>query len=342
MKRIVSGIMLTLLLINLLTLTSSSIATSKEMAISSLLGDKNPSRATDFPLRNSSDSIASHAEPIIHPEPGQYANYSHNLYYENGTVVWFGWWNMSYIDYLDVDLINATHTLVRPEPSNGTFWLAINKTDRWVPYGNHWWVDSWYSAWIETSITVGSVVNMWKTNGTVTGTAASEMKINGQRISIDCWIVHFSELGVPYMNYTAFFDKQAGVLIELASSFEPYFNLTLVSTNIPVGSWISVYTDRNSYSAGDTMNLGLNVTNPLDRGVTVCIAIWVKKPDGSIYLILHAHAVTLPEGFEYSNPDFKTFTLPSIPTGNYTWHAAFLKRTTHTIIAEDTAEWQFS
>jgi len=105
---------------------------------------------------------------------------------------------------------------------------------------------------------------------------------------------------------------------------------------------ISIYTDRYSYSAGDTMHLGLDIYNPLDRPITVCIAIWLERPVGPIKLILHAHAVTLPASFTYSNPDFETFVLPAIPPGTYTWHAAFLKPTNHQILVEDTAEWEFS
>lgn len=105
---------------------------------------------------------------------------------------------------------------------------------------------------------------------------------------------------------------------------------------------ISIYTDKYSYSAGDTMYLGLDVTNPLDYAITVCIAIWSEIPDGSICPILHAHAMTLPAGFIYSNPDLLTFMLPNVPAGVYTLHAALLEPTVHAILVEDIAEWQFS
>ena len=104
---------------------------------------------------------------------------------------------------------------------------------------------------------------------------------------------------------------------------------------------ISIYTDKYSYSAGEKMYLGLDIYNPLDSPITVCIAIWLEKPRYPRYLILHAHAVTLPAGFTYSNPTFKSYVLPSIPPGTYTWHAAILNPTTHTVYVEDTAEWQF-
>ncbi len=104
---------------------------------------------------------------------------------------------------------------------------------------------------------------------------------------------------------------------------------------------ISIYTDEYSYSVGDTMHLGLDIENP-GGPMTACIAIWLERPVGPVVVILHAHAVTLPAGFTYSNPSFESFVLPSIPSGVYTWHAAFLNPATHAILVEDTAEWQFT
>ncbi|MFQ6095734.1 MAG: ABC transporter substrate-binding protein, partial [Candidatus Bathyarchaeia archaeon] len=103
--------------------------------------------------------------------------------------------------------------------------------------------------------------------------------------------------------------------------------------------FISIYTDKDTYLAGDTMHLGLNITNPFDFAIYVCVAIWLEKPTGPIYLLLHKHNVTLPAGFTYSNPNFRSFEIPTIPTGAYTWHAALLDPTTHSIVDEDTGEW---
>ncbi len=103
---------------------------------------------------------------------------------------------------------------------------------------------------------------------------------------------------------------------------------------------IAIYTDKDTYSAGDPMQLGLDITNP-GNAVTVCIAIWLERPVGPIKVILHAHPVTLPAGLEYSNPTFKTFTLPSISPGTYTWHAAILNPATHQFLAHDLKVWEF-
>jgi len=118
-------------------------------------------------------------------------------------------------------------------------------------------------------------------------------------------------------------------------------NYPLVKPYVPGNLSVSVYTDKYIYNVGDTMHLGLNVANP-DSVKYLCFAIWVELPSSSIYLYMHKHSVVLPIGTVYSNPNFESITLPSIPSGTYTWHAAFLERTTHTIIVEDTAEWQFS
>jgi C1A family cysteine protease len=104
---------------------------------------------------------------------------------------------------------------------------------------------------------------------------------------------------------------------------------------------ISIYTDKYSYSVGDTLYLGLDLTNP-GPALTACVAVWLERPVGGIRVILHAHAITLRPGLEYSNPSFKTFTLETTSTGTYIWHVAVLEPTTHDIIVEDTAEWEFS
>jgi probable HAF family extracellular repeat protein len=109
----------------------------------------------------------------------------------------------------------------------------------------------------------------------------------------------------------------------------------------PISACIQVYTDKEVYRYGDTMHLGLDIYNPLDNPVTVCFAIWAELRDNSIFLLFHEHAVTLPAGFTYSDPDFKTFELPELPSGTYTWHTAFLKPSNHQMLLEDSTEWKF-
>lgn len=115
----------------------------------------------------------------------------------------------------------------------------------------------------------------------------------------------------------------------------------LVKPHGPGNLTVSTYTDKETYHAGETMHLGLNLANR-DSVKYLCFAVWCELPDSSIHLYMHQHSVLLPIGATYSNPDFQTITLPNLPIGNYTWHAAFLERATHTIIVEDTAEWIFN
>jgi hypothetical protein len=101
-----------------------------------------------------------------------------------------------------------------------------------------------------------------------------------------------------------------------------------------------VYTDKYSYGLGDTMDVGLDISYWGDDTMR-CFALWIENPLGGVKIIRHAHNIPLPQGFEYSDPAFMTFVLPSIPAGVYTWHATLLDPSTHDIIMEDTAEWEF-
>lgn len=104
---------------------------------------------------------------------------------------------------------------------------------------------------------------------------------------------------------------------------------------------LNVYTDKYRYSLGDAMHLGLDVEN-LDGSALVGFKLWVELPDGSTHTVLNLSSVTIPEKLMYSNPSFKSFTLPSLQPGIYVWHAAFVDTMRPATIVEDTAEWMFS
>jgi len=132
-------------------------------------------------------------------------------------------------------------------------------------------------------------------------------------------------------------------LIFAAATTSRFHDVEISQDNaISAGVWpdISIYTDRYTYHAGDTMYLGLNVTNP-DGQMNICFEVWVVLPDSSIYLYIHMHNLVLPADFSYSNPAFRTITLPNLTQGNYTWHAALLDPSTHEILYEDKARWEF-
>ena len=117
----------------------------------------------------------------------------------------------------------------------------------------------------------------------------------------------------------------------------PGADIDAIETLYPAAS-VSISTDKYSYTAGDTMHVGLDVTNPGDAQA-VSVKIGVEKQDGSTVWFISKPSVTLPAGLEYSKD--KLITLPSIPAGIYTWRAILDDPVTGEIICEDTAEWEF-
>lgn len=118
-------------------------------------------------------------------------------------------------------------------------------------------------------------------------------------------------------------------------------NYPLAKPYIPDNLSVSIYTDKDTYQAGETMHLGLDITNP-DSVKYQCFALVLEFPDSTLYPVMHQHSVVLPIGLEYSSLSFKIFNLPNIPSGTYTWHLALLERATHEILVHDTVEWVFS
>ena len=103
---------------------------------------------------------------------------------------------------------------------------------------------------------------------------------------------------------------------------------------------ISIYTDKTSYTTGEKMHLGLDVKNPADYDQRVSAYIYLETPMGSDFTLIK-RMVSLPAGLDYSNPNFKVFPLPAIPSGTYTWHAILDDPVTGAIISESEAEWEF-
>ncbi|MFQ6072046.1 MAG: hypothetical protein ACE5KT_05010 [Methanosarcinales archaeon] len=101
---------------------------------------------------------------------------------------------------------------------------------------------------------------------------------------------------------------------------------------------IHIYTDKASYSTGDLQKLGLDLKNP-DLAQSVIVKIWLSGPR---YYPLIDQQVTLPEGLNYSKPEFKKFKLPNLPSGTYTWNAQLIEAVTSVIISEDAAKWNFT
>lgn len=181
------------------------------------------------------------SEWIINPLLGQYANYSYIAYAPDETILWHYWLNTSYHDYVEPDVINATRTIadILNPPSTGETWLTINLTDRWVLDGNSGWENTWYWDWIETSVTIGSTVNVYTEMAEVVGLETVEVNVNGEDRLFDCWVVNWTLYDSDH--YMEFYDVQTGLVVYQIEEllWEPgvyyYAYFTLVSTNIPVG-----------------------------------------------------------------------------------------------------------
>ncbi len=104
---------------------------------------------------------------------------------------------------------------------------------------------------------------------------------------------------------------------------------------------ISVSTDKAQYTEGDTMEVGLTLTNPHDA-IRVGVYIWVDSPDGTRYWVERKPSVNLPQGFEFNDPVWKTNTLPALPVGEYHWHAVILDPSTRYVLNESIHPWSFA
>lgn len=147
---------------------------------------------------------------------------------------------------------------------------------------------------------------------------------------------------IYYWEYTAPGDYSVKLKVkDDEGDISNWSNITYIHVNPAPTLNVSTYTDKYNYSAGDTMHLGLVVSNT-DGPMNACFAVWVVRPSSQIYLYMHMHNITLSAGFSYNNPSWQTLQLPTLPSGTYVWHAAFLNPAAHTILVEDTAQWQFN
>jgi carboxypeptidase T len=103
---------------------------------------------------------------------------------------------------------------------------------------------------------------------------------------------------------------------------------------------IKMYTDKTEYSKNETMRLGLNLINP-NGAANVGVGVWVDMPSGAKYWVVQEPNVNIPKNFNYSNPAWKTYTLPTLEPGNYSWHAMVVDSSTYHVLSESIAKWSF-
>jgi len=275
--------MVTLLLASMLTLAfniQTVIADRETMTLDDGPFIYGPTQ--DPPLKIARKALSTLAVDIIHPQPGQFSNYSH--YYSNGTDEWYGWWNTSYTSYVQPHVINTTHAIVRPVFPNGTFWCTVDTTNRWVTNTDpeFWWNQSWYGFWIETNVTIGSVINWWTTNVTINGSRI--VPINGAMINT--WFINLT-YGYGDGYDLLYFDKQTGVLVAyVAKMYDQMINLTLTRTNIPIGEKLSTSTyfnlNPNPATIGQKVTLkGILVDEFSQRLSSETVKIYARPLAGS-------------------------------------------------------------
>lgn len=89
------------------------------------------------------------------------------------------------------------------------------------------------------------------------------------------------------------------------------------------------------------MKVGLKLTNP-ENAIVVGVGVWIDLPSGDKYWVVREPYVTVPEGFSYANPAWRSYVLPSLQPGSYAWHAMVVDASTAYVLSESKAPWMFN
>lgn len=259
-----------------------------------------------------SESFCQSTVDIIHPQPGQFADYSHSHYYPNGTVEWSGWWNTSYNEYVQPHLINITHIVEQLE-MNGTFWCTVDTTNRLVTDTSldFWWNQTWYTDWIETNVTDGSIINWWTTTAEIVGSQI--LYVVGRHV--DCWVANASVSENFYE--LSYYDKITGLLTKYQIFVEGELldDFPLNATNIPIGEKLStaVYfnVNPNPASPGETVTLKGILVDEFSRPLSNQTAKLYARP-----LVGSWSYITSLTTNSYGIFTWQA-TIPEIPPGTY-------------------------
>jgi hypothetical protein len=107
---------------------------------------------------------------------------------------------------------------------------------------------------------------------------------------------------------------------------------------------IEVSADKPQYRTSDRMNIGLKITNQRCSAV-VDILIIVERPlcvnDNRFVILEDRKSVTLPSGFDFNNPTWKSLFLPPIHWGDYTLRAFIKDPATGKTISQSEATFSF-
>jgi len=106
------------------------------------------------------------------------------------------------------------------------------------------------------------------------------------------------------------------------------------------GNTIAIYTDKGSYSAGETMQVGLDMTTASSTMAGSYRLLILLRMRNVMRTVVDLPNLPLPPGWRYSNPDVFTWTLPSLRPGTYAWIGVLIPAGEDPAV--DTAIWTFT
>jgi len=103
--------------------------------------------------------------------------------------------------------------------------------------------------------------------------------------------------------------------------------------------WTEGY--KTTYHIGETMKVYVRVRNP-GPALPVRAKIFLKLPSNALYGPLLDMNTTLPANYDSGKVLWQTFTIPTVPLGNYAWIAELRNPSTNALISQSTWSWQLS
>jgi len=179
--------------------------------------------------------------PLIEPYPWERANYRFREFDQNNSLIGHGWWNMSYTQYVEPNLMNfSLQYLIFYSGGNlsQNGWACVNTTNRLISEGTMW-VGLFYLYWIQTNVSIGSQISISNTTGTVMGSKVLLLRMADGTIGfVDCWNLQYTEIGDLFtISHMAYFDKKTGLEVYeeiFLSGFNATAYFELADTNIPI------------------------------------------------------------------------------------------------------------
>jgi len=103
---------------------------------------------------------------------------------------------------------------------------------------------------------------------------------------------------------------------------------------------IDIYTDKSTYSVGETIHVGLDITTASTATVeSYRLRVLLRTPSRTVPVV-DLRSLPLPSGWSYSSPDLLTFGLPPLAPGTYAWIAMLIPLGEEPIV--DYAVWAFT